>query len=90
MSTDWKKKYEELVAQRQDELMLIHQRQKTEHWEYLIYFKDGTQITREEDLTQFLKSLSEKQRNQLFSISARRVSEWEPIDIEEEPAIVRD
>lgn len=88
MSTDWKKKYEELVAQREGELMLIRQRQKAEHWEYLVYFKDGTQITREEDLAQFLKSLSEKQRSQLFSISARRVSEWEPIDIEEEPAIV--
>lgn len=88
MSTDWKKKYEELVAQREDELMLIRQRQQTEHWEYLVYFKDGTQITREEDLDHFLKSLSETQRNQLFSISARRVSEWEPIDIEEEPAIV--
>lgn len=87
MSIDWKKKYEELVAQREDELMLIHQRQKTEHREYLVYFKDGTEIHREGDLDPFLDSLSESQKNQIFSIATRRVSEWEPIEIEGELAI---
>lgn len=87
MSIDWKKKYEELAAQREDELMLIHQRQKTEHREYLVYFKDGTEIQREGDLDPFLDSLSESQKNQIFSISTRRASEWEPIEIEGELAI---
>lgn len=87
MSIDWKKKYEELVAQREDELMLIHQRQKTEHREYLVYFNDGTEIHREGDLDPFLDSLSESQKNQIFSIATRRVSEWEPIEIEGELAI---
>lgn len=87
MSIDWKKKYEELAAQREDELMLIHQRQKTEHREYLVYFNDGTEIHREGDLDPFLDSLSESQKNQIFSISTRRASEWEPIEIEGELAI---
>ncbi|ABF57534.1 gp84 [Corynebacterium phage P1201] len=87
MSIDWKKKYEELAAQREDELMLIRQRQKTEHREFLIYFNDGTEIHREGDLDPFLDSLSESQKNQIFSISTRRASEWEPIEIDGDLAI---
>ena len=88
MSIDWEKKYEELAMQREEELLLIHARQKTEHREYLVYFNNGNEIHREGDLDQFLDSLPERDRNQIFSISTRRVSEWEPIETEGEPAIV--